>query len=172
MPNFASNTKQFPRKTSTLRDKLPKGTPHGRTGRRWSRIFSKIRDCNDRAVSEDHVSWIDVAEDVNEPEGDIDATSDVVRQPEDREHRASEREAVNILLGDLEVSNSLWETKALVEFLSRDDETLVAEDDRAWAWVDDRELSAGRSRDYSRSFDARGLQEILENPVRIPLSLL
>lgn len=66
--------------------------------------------------------------------------------------------------------NASWETKVLAKFLSRqDNEASVAEDDKAWAWIDDREICTGRSRGYKGSFDSKGLRDVLEQLVRCVL---
>lgn len=38
----------------------------------------------------------------------------------------------------------------------------MAEDNKAWAWIDDRGICAGRSRDYEGSLDSKGLRKTLE----------
>ena len=155
---------------------------NGRNSKHWDPVFSKPRVFHDYAVYKDwpdlktnpenHVDWIDVAQNEDEQDVDVDATSDIEPQPEIRENSTCEQKLVTMLLESLGASNASCETKGLSKFLSRqDNEAIVAEDDQAWAWVDDREISAGRSRDYSRGFNASGLQKTLENTVRVPLCL-
>ncbi|XP_014561612.1 hypothetical protein COCVIDRAFT_33601 [Bipolaris victoriae FI3] len=68
-----------------------------------------------------------------------------------------------MLLESFEVPNASWESKVLAKFLSRpDNEVLVAQDDNAWAWIDDRGTCTGRSRDYEGCFNSKGLYETLE----------
>jgi hypothetical protein len=116
---------------------------------------------------------IDMNEHESDPDSDTDPINNAAPEPVDGQEHTPERELVPMLLGSFEASNASWETKVLVNFLSQqDDEAVVAEDDKAWAWIDDREISAGRSRDYQQSFNAKDLREILERPVRYVSSLV
>lgn len=144
----ASKTRQPSIRFRTLREKSQRTIPNARNGKYWDPIFSEIRECSDRAVYED---WSELRKD-------------------SEENSPCERELVTMLLGSLEVSNASWETKVLKKFLlQQGNEEPTAEDDHAWTWVDDRKISGERSRQYSGSFDAHGLQEILENSVRVVL---
>jgi transposase len=76
----------------------------------------------------------------------------------------SDEDLIPMLLGSFEEHTS-WETKILTKFLSMEDDEAVAQDTEAWAWVDDRGIPYGRTRDYRCSFNAENLCEVLKQLV-------
>jgi hypothetical protein len=70
------------------------------------------------------------------------------------------------LLGGSDAQHAAWEAKVLNKFFAQNgDRGMVTQESDAWAWVCDRKIAAGRSRDYGRSFDPDGLRGILDMEV-------
>ena len=75
-------------------------------------------------------------------------------------------ELTHLFLEDWEGSTPSWEAKVVRRFFSReDDESSTEQDSKAWAWLDDREYSTGRSGEYGTRLSAIELHATLNQPV-------
>jgi hypothetical protein len=162
---FARNARHLTKRANVVVHRTPKTDVRNRYGKYWNPAFSRPRNCADHVVFHDRPEAI-AATIVHENQDDLASRSDAESEQGDNLGDLPDQDFIPMLLGAFSASDAFWETNVLTKFLSqKDDEATIARNSEAWAWVDDREISAGRSRDYERSFSATDLRKTLEQEV-------
>lgn len=164
--------------------------PHGRDvyvrSKQWNPLFSKPRGCADYPMYQWHRELFnsqclaetddphtdEAANGENKVEDEAASDDDVVPASEYEQDHGLEtlfdENMMAIFLGDFEGMIPSWEAKIVRKFFSRgSNKVMTMADEIAWAWVDDREYSTGRSRGYRRSLSAKELFEVLKEKVNL-----
>lgn len=153
---------------------------HKQSGKHWNTIFSAIRHQHTRFACDKYAQGSILDESVIGDVRLLTAASllespdqvNVIpkREPEGFENQIIEAfprdTIVPRFLNEFCESTNCWAFKVLTQFFTlRNDRVINLQDDRAWAWLDDRELSSGLRREHGDRLDYKGLYDQLKEKV-------